>query len=67
MLSQHGLKNFVPTPLYDILQKLCNSLNRIKQMPQQLSAIDNAESECCVHSAKAGEGHLLYSMDVMPH
>ncbi len=33
-------------------------------MPQQLSAIDNAASKPCVHSAKASEGHLLYSMDV---
>ncbi|WP_224995134.1 hypothetical protein, partial [Cesiribacter sp. SM1] len=38
--------------------------NRIKQMPQELSAIDNAGSNFCVHSAKGGEGHLLYSMDV---
>ena len=34
-------------------------------MPQQHSAIDNAETNFCVHSAKAGEGHLLYSMDVV--
>ncbi len=33
-------------------------------MPQQLSTIDNAGSNPCVRSAKAGEGHLLYSMDV---
>ncbi len=33
-------------------------------MPQQLSAIGNAESNFCVLSAKAGEGHLLYSTDV---
>jgi hypothetical protein len=64
MLSQHGLKNFVPTPLYDILQKLCNSLNRIKQAPSYLSAIDNAIVYLCERSAKAGEGRLLYSMDV---
>ncbi len=38
--------------------------NRIKQMPQQLSAIDNAGSNFCVLSVKAGEGHLLYSTDV---
>ncbi|WP_224995114.1 hypothetical protein, partial [Cesiribacter sp. SM1] len=39
--------------------------NRIKQMPQQLSAIDNAGSNFCVLSAKASAGHLLYSMDVI--
>ena len=33
-------------------------------MPQELSAIDNAGSNFCVRSAKGGEGHLLYSMDV---
>ncbi len=34
-------------------------------MPQQLSAIDSAGSKPCVRSAKVGEGHLLYSMDVV--
>ena len=33
-------------------------------MPPEHSAIDNAESNFCVHSAKVSEGHLLYSMDV---
>ncbi|WP_224996880.1 macro domain-containing protein [Cesiribacter sp. SM1] len=33
-------------------------------MPQEHSAIDNAGSYFCVLSAKAGEGHLLYSTDV---
>jgi hypothetical protein len=33
-------------------------------MPQQLSAIDNAESNFCVLSAEGNEGHLLYSTDV---
>ncbi len=36
-------------------------------MPPVLSAIDNAGSNFCVHSAKAGEGHLLYSMNVVLH
>jgi hypothetical protein len=36
-------------------------------MPPAHSAIDNAGSNFCVHSAKAGEGHLLYSMDVMAY
>ncbi len=34
-------------------------------MPQLHSAIDNAGSCFCVLSVKAGEGHLLYSMDVV--
>ena len=34
-------------------------------MPPAHSAIDNAGSHHCVLSAKAGEGHLLYSMDVV--
>ncbi|AHM59326.1 hypothetical protein D770_05295 [Flammeovirgaceae bacterium 311] len=38
--------------------------NRIKQMPQLLSVIDNASSNFCVLSAMVGEGRLLYSMDV---
>ena len=33
-------------------------------MPPARSAIDNAGSNFCVHSAKGSEGHLLYSMDV---
>ncbi len=33
-------------------------------MPQEHSAIDSAGSNFCVLSAKAGEGHLLYSTDV---
>jgi hypothetical protein len=33
-------------------------------MPPALSAIDNAGINFCVHSAKASEGHLLYSTDV---
>ncbi|AHM59244.1 hypothetical protein D770_04885 [Flammeovirgaceae bacterium 311] len=38
--------------------------NRIKQMPPARSAIDNPESNLCVHSANGGEGHLLFSTDV---
>lgn len=33
-------------------------------MPQELSSIDNVGSNFSVHSAKAGEGLMLYSTDV---
>ena len=45
-------------------QRPTKTNNRIKQAPPVRSAIDNAIVYLCVRSAKAGEGRLLYSMDV---
>ncbi|AHM59097.1 hypothetical protein D770_04185 [Flammeovirgaceae bacterium 311] len=39
--------------------------NRIKQAPSCHSAIDNEGSQFCELYVKAGEGRLLYSMDVV--